>query len=156
MPCSKESDRCWTGTRHCKTSCHCLRMQTGHPLPSGILFRNLPSRQTIATWFLFIHGFTWFNWFWCVTKADLHVDVIKWKHFPRYWSFVRGIHRSPVNSPHKGQWRGALMFSLIWARINGSANNGEAGDLRRRCAHHDVNVMSKRIFTSGDHEECVV
>ena len=32
-----------------------------------------------------------------------HDDVIKWKHFPRYWPFVRGIHRSPVNSPHKGQ-----------------------------------------------------
>ena len=30
--------------------------------------------------------------------------------FPPYWPFVRGIHRSPVNSPHKGQWRGALMF----------------------------------------------
>ena len=37
-----------------------------------------------------------------------HDDVIKWKHFPRYWPFVRGIHRSPVNSPHKGQWRGAF------------------------------------------------
>ena len=22
-----------------------------------------------------------------------HDDVIKWKHFPRYWPFVRGIHR---------------------------------------------------------------
>ena len=43
----------------------------------------------------------------------VHDDVIKWKHFPRYWPFVRGIHRSPVNSPHKGQWRGALMFTLI-------------------------------------------
>ena len=38
-----------------------------------------------------------------------HDDVIKWKHFPRYWPFVRGIHRSPVNSPRKGQWRGALI-----------------------------------------------
>ena len=57
-----------------------------------------------------------------------HDDVIKWKHFPRYWPFVRGIHRSPVNSPHKGQWRGALMFSLICARINGWVNNGEAGE----------------------------
>ena len=47
-----------------------------------------------------------------------HDDVIKWKHFPRYWPFVRGIHRSPVNSPHKGQWRGALMFSLICVWIN--------------------------------------
>ena len=35
--------------------------------------------------------------------AAIHDDVIKWKHFPRYWSFVRGIHRSPVNSPRKGQ-----------------------------------------------------
>ena len=42
-------------------------------------------------------------------------DVIKWKHFPHNWSFVRGIHRSPVNSPHKGQWRRALMFSLVCA-----------------------------------------
>ena len=42
-----------------------------------------------------------------------HDDVIKWKHFPRYWPFVRGIHRFPVNSPHKGQWRGAFTFPLI-------------------------------------------
>ena len=49
-------------------------------------------------------------------------DVIKWRHFPRYWPFVRGIHLSPVNSTHKGQWRGALMFSLISARINGWVN----------------------------------
>ena len=40
----------------------------------------------------------------------IHDDVIKWKYFPCYWPFVRGIPRSPVNSPHKGQWRGALMF----------------------------------------------
>ena len=49
----------------------------------------------------------------CVKIWARHDDVIKWKHFPRYWPFVRGIPRSPVNSPHKGQWRGALMFSLI-------------------------------------------
>ena len=45
----------------------------------------------------------------------LYDDVIKWKHFPIYWPFVRGIRRSPVNSPHKDQWCGALMFSLICA-----------------------------------------
>ena len=44
-----------------------------------------------------------------------HEDVIKWKHVPSYWPSVRGIHRSPVNSPHKGQWRRALMFSVICA-----------------------------------------
>ena len=30
-----------------------------------------------------------------------HDDVIKWKHFSRYWPVVRGIHRSPVHSPTK-------------------------------------------------------
>ena len=55
-----------------------------------------------------------------------HDDVIKWKHFPPYWPYVRGIHRSPVNYPHKGQWRGALMFYLICAWINGWANNYKA------------------------------
>ena len=70
-----------------------------------------------------------------------HDDVIKWKHFPRYWPFVRGIHRSPVNSPHKGQWRVALMFSLICDRINSWVNNREAGDLRRYLTHYDVTVM---------------
>ena len=68
-------------------------------------------------------------------------DVIKWKHFPRYWPFVRGIHRSPVKSPHKGQWRGALIFSLICAWIHGWVNNGEAGDLRRHQTQYDVIVM---------------
>ena len=79
-----------------------------------------------------------FNW---VTVHRHHGDVIKWTHFPRYWSFVRGIHRSPVNSPHKGQWRGALMLSLICLWINGWLNNREAGDLRRYRAYYDVTVM---------------
>ena len=70
-----------------------------------------------------------------------HDDVIKWKHFPRYWPFVRGIHRSPVNSPHKGQWRGALIFTLICVWINGWVNNREAVDLRRYRTHYDVTVM---------------
>ena len=52
-----------------------------------------------------------------------------------------GIHRSPLTSPHKGQWRVALMFSLVCARINGWVNNREAGNLRRHCTHYDVTVM---------------
>ena len=52
-------------------------------------------------------------------SKSIHDDVIKWKHFPRYWPFVREIHRSPANSSHKGQWRGALMFSLICALNKG-------------------------------------
>ena len=79
--------------------------------------------------------------------GSAHDDVIKWKHFPRYWPFVRGIYRSPVNSPHKGQWRGALIFSLICVWINGWVNNGEAGDLRGYRAHYDVTVMYKASYS---------
>ena len=71
----------------------------------------------------------------------IHDNAIKWKHFPCNWPFVRGIHRSPVNSPHKGQWRGALMFSLIYVWIYDWVNNREAGDLGRYRAHCDVMVM---------------
>ena len=74
--------------------------------------------------------------------SGFHDDVIKWKPFPRNWPFVHGIHRSPVNSPHKGQRRRSLMFSLIYARINGWVNTGDAGDLRRHHPHYDVIVMS--------------
>ena len=57
-------------------------------------------------------------------------------------AFARGIHRSPVNSPHKGQWRGDLMFSLICAWINGWVNNRLAGDLRRHRTHYDVTLIN--------------
>ena len=76
-----------------------------------------------------------------------HDDVIKWKHFLRYWPFVRGIHRSPVNSPHKGQWLGALMSPLISAWINGRVNNYEAGDLRLHRANYDAIVMRVVLHT---------
>ena len=62
-------------------------------------------------------------------------------NFPRHQPIVRGIHRSPVNSPHKGQWRGVLMYSFISACMNGSVTNREASDLRRRRTHFDVIVM---------------
>ena len=81
-----------------------------------------------------------------------HDNVIKWRPFPRYCLFVRGIH--PVNSPHKGQWRGALIFSLICVWINGWVNNRTAGDLRRHRAHYDVIVMTKMPLMHDDTQEC--
>ena len=57
----------------------------------------------------------------------IHDDIIKWKYFPCYWPSVRGIHLSLVDSPHKGQWHRALMFSLICAWTNSWANNRDAG-----------------------------
>ena len=82
-----------------------------------------------------------FEWILMTGQIGLYHDVIKWKDFPRYWPFVRGIHRSPVNSPHKGQWRRALMVSLICVWTNGWVNNRDAGDLRRHRANFDVTVI---------------
>ena len=68
-----------------------------------------------------------------------------WRHqmetFSAILAFVRGIHRSPVNTLPKGQWRGPFRFSLICAWINGWVNNREAGDLRRHRTNYDVVVM---------------
>ena len=74
-------------------------------------------------------------------------DCHQMETFPPYWPFVRGTHRWPVNSPHKGQWRGALMFSLISVWINDWVNNRDSGDLRRHRAHYDVTVMPSFRFT---------
>ena len=63
------------------------------------------------------------------------------------------VGNSPVfgEFPHKGQWRGALMFSLICAWINAWVKNREAGDLRRHRAHYDVTVMSPESLTFYKH-----
>ena len=111
-PASKHEKHCPWEKWHLKMLCHYF--------PKGLIKTSLLK-----------------NWL----NAPFHDDVIKWKHFPRYWPFVRVIHRSPVNYPHKGQWRGALMFSLICVWRNGWVNNREAGDLRRYRAHYDVIVM---------------
>ena len=92
-----------------------------------------------------------FQRYWCISatmpklssrtfaNGSTHDDVIKWKRFPSNWPIVR------VNSPHKGQWRGALMFSLICVWINDWISNHEAGDLRSYRAHYDVIVMILRL-----------
>ena len=61
--------------------------------------------------------------------------------FSALLAICAGNSTAPVNYPHKGQCREALMFSLIYALINGWVNNREAGDLRRHRAHYDVNVI---------------
>ena len=78
----------------------------------GLIDLDIQDETWVKIYFLLI-------WSTLRLTTDWHDDVIKWKHFPRHWPLARGIHRSPVNSPHKGQWRGALMFSLIFARMNG-------------------------------------
>ena len=107
-------------------------------------------KYVIITWKISWYRPNIFLWWWCSLSILpwKHDDVIKWKHFPHNWPFVWGIHQSPVNSPHKGQWRGALMFSLICVWINRWVNNSEAGDLRRHLDHYDVSVMKKSQMRS--------
>ena len=66
-----------------------------------------------------------------------------WCHQMETFSALLAIcmGNSPLNSLHKGQWRGALMFSLTCAWMNSSVNNRKASYLRCHCAHYDVTVM---------------
>ena len=59
-----------------------------------------------------------------------------------------GVHRSPVNSPHGGQWRGALVFSLVCVWVNEWVDGREAGDLGRCRAHYDVIVMMQMAIST--------
>ena len=69
-----------------------------------------------------------------------HDDVIKWKHFPRYWPFVRGIHRSPVNSPHTGQC--AELWCFLWSTPDQTVEETiETPLFWDAIAHYDVIVM---------------
>ena len=79
--------------------------------PSYIVSRKIPSCQRTVTICLWLMHSYWYAKF-----LQEHDDVIKWKHFP---PLVRGIHRSSVNYPYKGQWRETLMFSLICTWTNG-------------------------------------
>ena len=79
-----------------------------------------------------------------IMTTTVHGDVIKWKHLPRYWPLVRGIHWPLVDSSHKDQWRGALMFSLMaWA------NNQYIGDLRHHRAHYGVTVIRNTDYSGS-------
>ena len=61
--------------------------------------------------------------------------------FSAFLAICAGKSPVPGEYPHKGQWRGALMF-LLSAWINDWAKNGEASDLRWHRAHYDVIVMT--------------
>ena len=78
-------------------------------------------------------------------NGRFHDDCLQMGTFSAWLAFWVGIHRSPVNSQHKGQWRGALMFSLICAChrawTNDWVSNRETGNLIHHRAHYDVIVI---------------
>ena len=71
---------------------------------------------------------------WC---NGSHSRIGTWWHH-QMETFFALLALCAGNSPHKGQWCGALMFSLICAWINAWVNNHETGDLRRHRAHYEI------------------
>ena len=104
----------WDSTL-CVSACHgCLyyihrymEIRTKTAMKFSILV--MPPYLTIARDPLCKTFLLWNVWKSFTAKGVQYEDVMKWKHFPRSWPFVQGIHRSLVNSPHKGKCRGALM-----------------------------------------------
>ena len=93
------------------------------------------------------HNHKWQQHAWWQPLVQNMLTIVTWwRHRMKTFSalLVLSAGNSPVtmNSPHKGQWRGALMFSFISAWKNGWVNNRDAGDLRSRGAHYDVNTMN--------------
>ena len=72
-----------------------------------------------------------------ILRSQALLDTSANGNFFRVTGLLRGVHRSVLNSPRKGQWGGALMFSFISAWTNGWVNSRDAEDLRRRRAHYD-------------------
>ena len=86
-------------------------------------------------------------------KYTCHDDVIKWKHFPRYWPFLQGIHLPSVNSLHRGQWRGALMFSLICALNKRLSKQSLGWWFETQSAHFAVIVMENWSISNNNESQ---
>ena len=74
------------------------------------LFFSCLHQRVLTSWCIwYAHGFYLFAFVILIALIQIcviylcsclnHDDVIKWNHFPRYWPFVRGIHRSPSQTP---------------------------------------------------------
>ena len=110
-----------------------------------IKWKHFPHYWPFGAWPLawWAHGLIW----WTRTATNNVVHGLVTYFVSLYWLFeikfiiITDFHGSLLNSPYKGQWRGVLVFSLIYAWINGWVNNREAGDFRRHRPHYDVTVM---------------
>ena len=144
----------WETMLHCNIISLWLGAYTKWPLHKMLYPKNLQSFEGMRS------VFTVFQLFWnlaCIS-AVLHLPYGMLNfvaHYHTWWrhqmetlseqlALCAGNSPVPVNSPHKGQWRGALMFSLICVWINGWVNNREVGDLRRHRGHYDVIVMNRQ------------
>ena len=84
----------------------------------------------------------------CIRFMRFHDTMIKWKQLLRHWSFVRGIHLSLVDSPHKGPVTRALM--LVWT------NSRVTSDLKHQDAYCDVTVMLHDLFLYSEYRWFII
>ena len=127
-----------------KTRCMCTALYDVLYKSEGwIDLTMMVEKGLVCTWYIAITALTTGSL--CLWGCSEWFDCAWWRHqketFFALLPFVWGIHRSPVNSHHKGQRRGTLMHSLICAWTNDGVNNRYAGDIRRQRAHYDVIVM---------------
>ena len=120
------------------------RSLTGSLLKCWDIWQNF-----LSSFIWFLSSSFWFSTLECTIRccaisrySVAHDDIIKWKHFPHFWPLVRRIHCSLVDSPYKGQWCRALIFSLIYTWTNSWENNRDAGNLRHHQAHYNITVMA--------------
>ena len=137
FPKIKSTEKAWFSVSSYGSNLSCTVLHNQHPRKHSIAFCQFQDTYRMALTGLIEWTFITGRWPFLLdvmTSSDGNIC-------PRYWPLVWGIHRSPVNSPHSGQWRGTLMFSLICDWINGWVYNREVGDLRRHRVHFDVTVM---------------
>ena len=90
-------------------------------------------------------AFTWEQFHKCSWIHNMCSKITWWRHHMETFSALLAIcaaNSSVIGEFPAGKLRGALVFSLIWAWMNGRVKTREAGDLRRHWAHYDVTVMT--------------
>ena len=134
-----------------RNGCDCVsNHQRHHCLPNRLFRRRSKKTSKLRVTGLCVGNSPGTGEFPALMASDAENVSIWWRHHnqPQNRGYLQSSkhrsHRSPVNSPHKGQWRGALEFSLICAWIHGWVNNRQAGDLRRHHAPYDVIAMYLR------------
>ena len=122
------------------------------------LHTTLLCNDDVITWKRFLRPLTTDEWrnpltfylllAWIIWWTSSRVAGAMWRHkmgtFSALLALCEGNPPVTDGSPHKGQWRWALMISLICVWTNSWANNRDGGDLRRHHAHYDVTVMDFR------------
>ena len=131
--------RVWLNTpaSRCATTQMILFLYQSTPVENFIFVHPNDNRkiQPFSTHIILVTGWRVFMW---IIRLQLYISALL--------ALCEGNPSVTVGFPHKFQWRGALVFSLICAWTNSSANNQDAGDFRRHRAHYDVTLMICRCW----------